>query len=906
MKSKILKAGIVVLVLLIIFASLSAYFLKTLAQPENIKKYIIPTVSEYIGKEVSVEDVEIGLFTGISLKGASIKEDPLFGKGDFIKIESAVLNFSFLELLQRKLILKNVYFKEPTVTIIKNAGGKFNFEGMFENSARKEPTEKKRTDSQKREDKEEQPFSLSIQKIIIKDAEILFIDKSTGTEEKQYKVSNLDIAVKGELGEGKLIVDAGAVIDVAGDMGAFPLNIKGSADLKSKNYSFDLKTGEINAYALANALSPQSAEELLPFKNATVKSAVKMNSPDYEKEIKIEGIISFDIFRDSIKIPLSLNLASLSENPDSDFKASVEKASLLTLYKLFPDSQRENKDSLKIKEGNVSGEISYKGKADSVDISRVRGKMLLEKVKCTIPAYNDIPVNVSAEASFDGKKINIKTSDFKIGESVVTLKAESDISGENIDNPPVDATVTFERTSIAAITNLLPESALGEMKSVKIKSGFLSGKMSCKGKSNDIGLDVVSGNINIEEFKAMLADYKNIPVEVSAGVSFERGKIGIKSDKLKIGNSEIALQSSALLPDKKNPLKANISADALLIDADEILESFSPDEENSPRDKKDNVKKEKDSVVPGEDDSSDKDIPLDAVFHITAVRIKYSGMPLSNLKITGEYNNNILNIADMRIDLGNGKVASKDEIHLGKPKGKSKGTVTAEGIALQDLKPLLFSNFKGNARGLISARCDYSAKGTDSGVFKKSLAAKGNFIVKNIELSEVKFLDKTASILGTDDLKNVSFKEGICDFTVEGEEIDYKGFKLTGQKIKITSDGEVKFTGEIKADALLSLSPEISGGIYKGGLLQEIMGNRKGWISVPLKFSGTTDSPKIGLERKAVQKQVVEKGKDALKKELEKILKGNQKKNKARRKNKNNKKDDSINKGLKVLEGFFK
>lgn len=908
MKNKIFKAGIIILVIAVVLTALCGYFIKTLAEPENIKKYLLPAVSDYLGRGISADDINIGLFSGITLKNVIIKEDANFGKVDFIKVESVVLDFSFLKLLQKELILKNVYFKSPQINIIRNAEGEFNYSDILNNIEGKKDSKKKSGASGEKKDKEGQPFVFSIEKIVTNSGDIVFIDRSTGEKEKKYRLSDLYISVKGELSDGPLKIATRAVIMPGGsDNSVFSLKINGTADLQSHSYSLNIESNDINLYSIIDAVSPEKAIDMTALKDTTADVKFSLDSSNYEQEAVLEGTVLLEVAKVSMNIPVSLKINAPFDNSMSDFNLKLNKTPILTLISLLPQSVRKDFDSVKIKEGGLSGEMSYIGGTEDFAVSKLKGRVSIDGFKADLPDYNNVPVEVTAELTFDIGKINARTTNFKIGESLMSLKIASDISEVGISNPVIDASISFNKTPILALISLLPQSVIDKINLMKVESGILSGDISYNGRIDNLSLSGFKGKVFVDGFKGILPDYGNIPVEIITEASFDKGEIDTKVNTLKIGDSELFLKAVTEIPDKSLPIKININAEASLLNADEISKAISPSEQDVSQNKKDVKNSKIEKVSKSSPDSAGKVQPIYIFFNLTSKKVKYSGLPVNNFKISGEYKNDIAVIDNISFDLGKGTVKSLGEINLKKSDGKIKGRINANDISAADLKPLLFPNFAGNIEGYITLVCDYSAKRIHNEKITKTLKGKGSISARNLILSGVEFLNKTASFLGADELRKVNFQEGSGNFTMEDEEIKYRELDLSGNELKITSNGDIAFEGKIKGTALLKMSPSFSRTLTKGKALSDFIGDKQGWISVPLEFSGTTDSPKIGLEQKAAQKQIIEKGKKVLADELEKVLGDkNTKQKPGENKRKDTKQNNSLKEGLKKLQDIFK
>lgn len=125
---KLVKAlGIVFLLLVVLIAGL-AVFVNYYLTDERVKELVIPQAEASLGRKVGIGDISIGLFSGITIQDFLIKEKD--GKTDFVSAKAFVLNYNLLPLLQKKLVISEVRLDEPTLRIIRDKKGQFNYASL--------------------------------------------------------------------------------------------------------------------------------------------------------------------------------------------------------------------------------------------------------------------------------------------------------------------------------------------------------------------------------------------------------------------------------------------------------------------------------------------------------------------------------------------------------------------------------------------------------------------------------------------------------------------------------------------------------------------------------------------------------------------------------------------------------
>ena len=168
--------GIVVLLVVVSFTGLIAFVHYYLTE-ERIKTLIIPQAEAALGRDVAIGDIKIGLLSGITINDFLIKEADK--KNNFVSTKAFVLSYELLPLLQKKLIISEIRFDQPSVQILRDKNGQFNFSTLTLLSDDAEQKKPKKTKSASAA----LPLALTINQIRFNKAQIKMIRKEeTGTK----------------------------------------------------------------------------------------------------------------------------------------------------------------------------------------------------------------------------------------------------------------------------------------------------------------------------------------------------------------------------------------------------------------------------------------------------------------------------------------------------------------------------------------------------------------------------------------------------------------------------------------------------------------------------------------------------------------------------------------------------
>ena len=134
---KILKwllyvTGGVVLLLVGIFLMLQYFF------PSS---YLISKIESYMKEKynlgVKIERLDFSLFDGITIEKFKFTDNDV--PDSLFSMESFTLKYDLWPLLDKKLVVKTIKLDHPKINIVRDADGKFNFDGIIEKFKSKEP-----------------------------------------------------------------------------------------------------------------------------------------------------------------------------------------------------------------------------------------------------------------------------------------------------------------------------------------------------------------------------------------------------------------------------------------------------------------------------------------------------------------------------------------------------------------------------------------------------------------------------------------------------------------------------------------------------------------------------------------------------------------------------------------------
>lgn len=104
------------------------FAIKSYLTDKRIKNLVIPRAEKTLGRKVTIGDIKVSLFRGITIDNFAIKEQD--GTTDFLHSRSFKISYDLLPLLHKKLVVSEILFDSPTVRIMRDKAGNFNFNSL--------------------------------------------------------------------------------------------------------------------------------------------------------------------------------------------------------------------------------------------------------------------------------------------------------------------------------------------------------------------------------------------------------------------------------------------------------------------------------------------------------------------------------------------------------------------------------------------------------------------------------------------------------------------------------------------------------------------------------------------------------------------------------------------------------
>jgi uncharacterized protein involved in outer membrane biogenesis len=184
---KPLKIAIIVLAVVLVVIAAVSLFVKSYLTEERMRALVSEIAEKSLNRKTVIGAIDVSLFRGIVVKDFEIREKD--AESVFIKTKEFVLNYQFLPLLTKKLVIDKLRMVDAEIYLKTNPDGTYNFSDMAKPD---KPQDQK-------DDKEKVaglPVALIVKNITIKNAKLGYVD-AMGKLQKADVIMNAELKING-------------------------------------------------------------------------------------------------------------------------------------------------------------------------------------------------------------------------------------------------------------------------------------------------------------------------------------------------------------------------------------------------------------------------------------------------------------------------------------------------------------------------------------------------------------------------------------------------------------------------------------------------------------------------------------------------------------------------------------
>jgi AsmA protein len=307
MKRSVKILGIIAAVVVVALIGL-AVAAKILITPERVKAYVLPLISEKLHREVTLGEVKVSLFRGITLNDLAVGERQ--GEEKFVAVDQVALRYQLWPLLQRRVVVDEVRLVGPRLRVERLPDGSFNFSDLLPKPGEKPP-------AQAGEPTAGRPIDLLVSEVAVSDGAVLFLDRAVDpSRPAQLTLDQLEAKA------GDISLQRAFPFTLQGRLAGAALSVEGTADPVARGGKARVKVADLDVTAFAPYFQPK-----LPGRLAALRLSADLDAEGNAQAVASAGRVELK--------SLDLVLNALKEAPlrgdvvlDHRLKADLAKASL--------------------------------------------------------------------------------------------------------------------------------------------------------------------------------------------------------------------------------------------------------------------------------------------------------------------------------------------------------------------------------------------------------------------------------------------------------------------------------------------------------------------------------------------------------------------------------------------------
>ena len=759
---KWLAAIAVVLVVLLVAVIILA---KIMITPERIKSTVLPLAEKELHRQISLGDIQVGLFSGVQLASLAIAE-PGGGEEPFISADKVILRYRFWPLLLGRVMIDDVQLVGPRIRLVRLADGRFNFSDLLQPAA---PATTAPATAAEPAATGKGVIALSIAHVGIDNGEVVFRDYTIDPKSPyRLKFSGVGLSVN----------DVSLVhsfpFELQGMLNDAKLVIAGKADPASRSGKARIQLTALDASAFGPYLRGR-----IPGTLGTLKVSTDLEVDGNARQLQSSG---------------KLTLANLSLTLDALPKAPLRNARLMLDYAfnldLTANSLAVDKGHLDFNgiQADVTGKVADFATAPQLDLQVGLPALDIRQALDALP-----PELVAATDGLDpAGKIDL----------------QAHLAGSPQQPETLLQTATLRLSSVQA--------TLGGQRPA------LNGALNLTGKklaSQDLQLVAGDNRANLD---LQVPDVFARPVAVAAKI-----------------------QADALALD---PLLAAGSS------------AGSGEGEGSAP-----------AVVKPAAEAGPLDLPLRLDGTVAVKKATLKGLAVDDFALHALLDRNVLTVDKLQGKLAGGTFNDTARVDLGQRGFAYTTHLTAKAVQLQPLLAVLRPEAGKVVSGNLSLDSDLAGEGTLPEKIKQTLSGKGELLIKDGQLDGGELVQGLATVLGLDDLRQISFQEWAGNFTIDHGKVKIDS-RMSGKQVRLAPQGTVGLDGKLNLVLDTRLAPELTARIDAGGKVTRYFKDADGWGQVPLKISGSVERPRFEIDAKAAVQKAGEKLQQKLEEKLLKNL----------------------------------
>ncbi|HEU4371234.1 MAG TPA: AsmA family protein [Methylomirabilota bacterium] len=186
-----LAAGVAALLVLVLAAAVA---LPYVVDTPRIQAYVATSAAQTLGRPVRFSSVSLRVLPlpAVELRDLEVAEDPKFGPGPFLKLETGRIRLRLLPLLRGQVELGDIVLKKPLVTLIQGSDGRLNISTLGTTPEPRTAAKPGRSTGGPGA-----AGAVAVARVVVDDGVVTYVARGKGEAAAQYRLTGVDLTLTG-------------------------------------------------------------------------------------------------------------------------------------------------------------------------------------------------------------------------------------------------------------------------------------------------------------------------------------------------------------------------------------------------------------------------------------------------------------------------------------------------------------------------------------------------------------------------------------------------------------------------------------------------------------------------------------------------------------------------------------
>jgi AsmA protein len=424
----------------------------------------------------------------------------------------------------------------------------------------------------------------------------------------------------------------------------------------------------------------------------------------------------------------------------------------------------------------------------------------------------------------------------------------------------LDITAKMPMISLSDLIASLPQKWVEPVAKMR-PAGHIGAQFHVKGSPDKPNELIEKGEITLDKIAVAI---NQLAPEIT-------GNIHVKKDTAASDNMVINLAGDRLRMDfiannlmgKVISINNTVTADKLNIDR--LLASMGVDKEDpvhppdKPTDRRTPAKRQEPGPF---------DIPAQVKGGVRVANAIFRGMAVTNFDLQYLLKDNVLTVNHLRGNVAGGKISGTARAELNRKPIAYTANISVEETRAENIMNALFPRASNTIFGNMFLKSDIQGEGTTWDIIRQKLTSRSDVNVNDGRLTGTGLAGRLAEFLNFKKLEVLEFDSLKGNMKLENGNIKLDS-RFTGNEVRMAPTGTIGLDGSLNLSLNMRLAPAIASQVQIGKLYSQLAQTSDGWTMVPLGVAGTLQAPRFSLDTSAVSDQLMERGKEELRKQLQ-------------------------------------